>query len=161
MSEIKRDPVLNYRPGPESEAPLDPGEVVQAVFLADPRRYWYDHAVLGGIGAVLVSVVLVWMGKTDQIGIAIAAISLGMLARAAWFRSEAFARRWQLTQKRLIGPQGRAVMLLELQTVRRLMGDVQLVTKTGDKHLIKHLADAEAVVGAIEAARVRRAREAS
>lgn len=161
MSEIERDTVHNYRPGPDSEQPLDEGEVVQAEFLADRRRYWYDHAVLGGIGAVLVTVVLIWMGKTDQIGIAIAAIALGMMARAAYFRSEAFARRWRLTQKRLIGPQGRAVMLLEIKAVRRLMGDVQIVTKMGDKHLIKHLSDAEAVVNAIEAARVRRAREAS
>ena len=158
MSEIERDTVHNYRPGPDSEQPLDEGEVVQAEFLADRRRYWYDHAVLGGIGAVLVTVVLIWMGKTDQIGIAIAAIALGMLARAAYFRSEAFARRWRLTQKRLIGPQGRAVMLLEIKAVRRLMGDVQIVTKMGDKHLIKHLADAEAVVQTIEAARANRAK---
>ena len=157
MPEIQRDTVHNYRPGPDSEHPLDEGEVVQAEFLADRRRYWYDHAVLGGIGAVLVAVVLIWMGKTDQIGIAIAAIALGMLARAAYFRSKAFARRWRLTQKRLIGPQGRAVMLLEINAVRRLMGDVQIVTKMGDKHLIKHLADAEAVVQTIEAARARRA----
>ncbi|MBD3786784.1 MAG: hypothetical protein IE922_07400 [Sphingomonadales bacterium] len=158
MSEIQRDTVHNYRPGPDSEQPLDEGEVVQAEFLADRRRYWYDHAVLGGIGAVLVAVVLIWMGKTDQIGIAIAAVALGMLARAAYFRSEAFARRWRLTQKRLIGPQGRAVMLLEIKAVRRLMGDVQIVTKMGDKHLIKHLADAEAVVQTLEAARARRAK---
>lgn len=158
MPEIERDAVHNYRPGPQSEQPLEPGEVVEAEFRADRRRYWYDHAVLGGIGAVLVAVVLIWMGKTDQIGIAIAAIALGMMARGAYFRSEAFARRWQLTQKRLIGPQGRAVMLLEITAVRRLMGDVQILTKMGDKHLIKHLADAEAVVRTIEAARAKRAK---
>lgn len=158
MSEIKRDEVLNYRPGPQSEQPLDEGERVEAEFLADHRRYWYDHAVLGGIGAVLVAVVLIWMGKTDQIAIAVAAIALGMMARGAYFRSEAFARRWRLTQKRLIGPQGRAIMLLEIKAVRRLMGDVQIVTKMGDKHLIRHLADAGSVVKAIEAARAKRAR---
>ena len=82
-----------------------------------------------------------------------------MAARAAWFRSEAFARRWQLTDRRLIGPQGRQVMLLEIKTVRRLMGDVQMVTNSGAKHLIRHLADSEPVLAAIDAARAKRAKK--
>ncbi len=158
MSEIKRDSVHDYRPGPASELPLDPGETVAAVFGADPRRYWYDTAVLAGIGIVLVSAALVWMGHTDQIAVAAVAIAAGMALRALYFRSEAFARRWQLTDRRLVGPQGRQVMLLEIAAVRRLMGDVQIVTKAGDKHLIKHLADSAAVSAAIEAARVKRAK---
>lgn len=160
MSEIQRDPVLNYRPGTESEAPLEPGEVVEQVFLADHRRYWYDHAVLGGLGAVLVSAALVFMGKSSQIPVAIVAIGAGMALRGLYFRSEAFARRWQLTDRRLIGPQGRQVMLLQIQAVRRLMGDVQIVTTSDDKHLIRHLADAVPVVAAIEAAKAKRAKVA-
>ena len=159
MSEIKRDEVLNYRPGPESELPLDAGEKVTAIFLADNRRYWVDHVLLGVIGIVLVSAILLYMGKADQIAIAAVAIVIGMAARAAWFRSEAFARRWQLTDRRLIGPQGRQVMLLEIKTVRRLMGDVQMVTNSGAKHLIRHLADSEPVLAAIDAARAKRAKK--
>ena len=159
MSEIKRDEVLNYRPGPDSELPLDEGEKVTAIFLADNRRYWVDHVLLGVIGIVLVSAILLYMGKADQIAIAAVAIAVGMAARAAWFRSEAFARRWQLTDRRLIGPQGRQVMLLEIKTARRLMGDVQIVTNSGAKHLIRHLADSEPVLAAIEAARIKRAKK--
>jgi len=159
MSEIKRDEVLNYRPGPDSELPLDEGEKVTAIFLADNRRYWVDHVLLGVIGIVLVSAILLYMGKADQIAIAAVAIAIGMAARAAWFRSEAFARRWQLTDRRLIGPQGRQVMLLEIKTVRRLMGDVQIVTNAGAKHLIRHLADSEPVLAAIESARTKRAKK--
>ncbi|MBZ4021196.1 hypothetical protein CKO11_01795 [Rhodobacter sp. TJ_12] len=155
---MPRDEVLNYRPGTESELPLEPGEQVAQVFLADARRYYYDHLVLGGIGAVLVSAVLVWLGKTDQVLVAVIAIIVGMVLRALYFRSEAFARRWQLTDRRLIGPQGRQVMLLEIETVRSLMGDVQIVTKSGGKHLIRHLAEAAPVVAAIEAAKARRAK---
>lgn len=158
MSEIKRDEVLNYRPGPDSELPLDEGEKVTAIFLADNRRYWVDHVLLGVIGIVLVSAILLYMGKADQIAIAAVAIAVGMAARAAWFRSEAFARRWQLTDRRLIGPQGRQVMLLEIKAARRLMGDVQIVTNSGAKHLIRHLADSEPVLAAIEAARSKRAK---
>ena len=157
MSEMKRDEVLNYRPGPDSEVPLEKGEEVQAVFEADTRRYWIDHAWMGALGAVLVAVVLLWLGKAGQIPVATVAIVLGMAARGWYFRSEAFARRWRLTQTRLIGPQGRAVMLGEIETVRRLMGDVQVVTRGGAKHLIRHLANAEPVVARIEAARAARA----
>ncbi len=160
MSEIKRDAVLNYRPGAESELPLEPGEVVAQVFLADHRRYWYDHAVLGGIGAVLAAAVLLWMGKPAQIAVAVVAIVVGMGLRGLYFRSEAFARRWQLTDRRLIGPQGKQVMLLQVAQVRRLMGDVQIVATSGDKHLIRHLADAAPVVAAIEAAKAKRAKVA-
>ncbi|MFD2172696.1 MULTISPECIES: hypothetical protein [Rhodobacter] len=158
MSEMRRDPVLNYRPGAESELPLEPGETVSDVFGPDLRRYWMDHLVLGGLGAVLVSAVLIWLGKLDQVLVAVIAILVGMALRALYFRSEAFARRWQLTDRRLIGPQGRQVMLLEIETVRALMGDVQIVTKAGDKHLIRHLAEAAPVMAAIEAARAARAR---
>lgn len=158
MSKIERDSVHNYRPGLASELPLEAGEAVSAVFEADRKRYWYDTAVLAGLAIVLVSVVLAYLGKTDQIGFAALAIALGMALRALYFRSEAFARRWQLTDRRLIGPQGKQVMLLELAAVRRLFGDVQLVSKMGDKHLIKHLANGAAVVAEIEAAKAKRGR---
>ena len=68
-------------------------------------------------------------------------------------KSEVFARRWQLTDRRLIGPQGRQLALGDLVTVRRLFGDVQLVSRTGQKHLIKHLADTQGVMDTILAAR--------
>ena len=158
MSEIERDSVHNYRPGPQSELPLDPGEKVTAVFEPDPKRYCYDTAVLAGFGIVLVGAALAWMGKVEQIAVAAVAIAAGMALRALYFRSEAFARRWQLTDRRLVGPQGRQVMLLEIRQVRRLMGDVQIVTKAGDKNLIKHLGDSAAVMATIEAARAKRAR---
>jgi hypothetical protein len=161
MSEIQRDEVLNYRPGPDSELPLEDGETVLAVFTPDSTRYWKDHVVLGAIGAGLVALVLVWMGKTGQIGIATIAIVIGMGLRGVYFKSEVFARRWQLTDRRLVGPQGRQVMLLEIETIRRLMGDVQVVTKGGAKHLIRHLADSESVVQEIESARTARKMRAS
>ncbi|OOY29854.1 hypothetical protein BMI90_02600 [Thioclava sp. L04-15] len=126
------------------------------MFTPDQKRYWTDHAVLAVIGAVIVSAVLFWLGKGNQVTIAAFAIVLGMALRGLYFRSEAFARRWQLTDRRLIGPQGKQVMLLEIDAVRSLMGDVQVVTKGGDKHLIRHLADAAPVVREIESAQAAR-----
>lgn len=151
-----RDIVLNYRPGPESEAPLQDGEPVLAVFEADRRTYWRDHAVMAGFGLVAVAVVLPLVGRADQIPMGALAVIAAMLFRAMFFKSEQFARRWRLTDRRLIGPSGRQVMLLEIKAVRRLLGDVQIVTTSGEKHLMKYLPDASATIATILAARDRR-----
>jgi hypothetical protein len=159
MSEFERDSVLNYRPGPESELPLDAGEKVVAVFTSDRRRYWADHAAMAALGAVAVAVLLPLFGKAGQMPAGLVATAAAVGLRGWWLASEQFARRWQLTDRRLIGPQGRQVMLLEIATARRLMGDVQIVTKSGAKHLIKHLADSARTIAMIDAARASRARE--
>lgn len=156
MSEIPRDPVHHYRPGPASELPLEQGERVLAVFGADRRRYWRDHAAMAAIGATGVVPFLLWCDRAAQIPLALVAATAAVGLRGAWLASEAFARRWQLTERRLIGPQGRQVTLLEIVTLRRLMGDVQIVTRGGAKHLIKHQADSAATIAAIEAARAAR-----
>ena len=54
MSEMNRDEVLNYRPGPDSERPLDDGETVQVTFTADRARYWKDHAAMAALGSVAI-----------------------------------------------------------------------------------------------------------
>ncbi|MCB1400147.1 MAG: hypothetical protein KDJ82_09895, partial [Rhodobacteraceae bacterium] len=101
MSEIKPDDVLRYRPGPQSELPLDDGETVEAVFTADRRRYWADHAAMAAVGVAAVVAILPWTGKADQIPVAAAAVVIGLGLRGLYFRSEVFARRWQLTDRRL------------------------------------------------------------
>lgn len=161
MADLGRDDVHNYRPGPQSERSLEEGESVIAVFSADRRRYWMDHAAMAVIGSVAVSALLPFFGNADQIPIAVLAIFLGIAARGAYFASEAFARRWRMTERRLIGPQGQSVTLLGIETVRRLFGDVQIVTKSGAKHLIRHLGEGQAVVDQIEKARTRRAMAAA
>ncbi|MDP1669295.1 hypothetical protein [Phaeovulum sp.] len=158
MPEIKRDRVQDYRPGPASELPLEPGERLIAVFVADRRRYWLDHAAMAALGAAGVVAILPFFDRAGQIPIALPAVAAAVAARGLYLASEAFSRRWQLTDRRLIGPQGRQVMLLEIAALRRMMGDVQIVTKGGAKHLIKHLADSGATIATIERARDARAK---
>lgn len=157
MSDLSRDRVHDYRPGPQSERPVEPGEPVLAVFSADRRRYWTDAASMAGLGIAAVILMLPVLGKASQIPVGILGVVAAVVARSAWLASEVFARRWQLTDRRLIGPQGRQVMLLEIAAIRRLMGDVQVVTRDGQKHLIKHLADPQSVIDRIEAAKTARA----
>ncbi|MFB2532101.1 hypothetical protein ACEYYA_08030 [Paracoccus sp. p3-h83] len=154
---FERDPVQNYRPGPASEAPLLDGERVQAIFTPDRARYLRDHVNMAGLGVIAATVVLFALGRLHTIWAAVLGVIAAVAFRGIFLRSEVFARRWQLTDRRLIGPQGRVVNLLEIKALRRLWGDVQVVTADGAKHLMKHLADPQAVIDTIEAARAARA----
>jgi len=158
MSE--RDDVLNYRTGPESELDLEEGERLIATFSPDPGRYWRDHVTLAAFFGAAAMAVLLALGKADQIVVGVLAAFLAIAFRAVFFRSEALARRWRLTDRRLLGPQARAVFLLEITAARRLMGDVQIVSKTGGKHLLRHMEDPQGVIDAIMAARADRAERA-
>lgn len=160
MPDLPRDSVLNYRPGPQSELPLAEGEPVLAIFAPDRRRYWTDTAAMSGLGIAAVILILPFLGRAAQIPVGILGVVAAVAARAAYLASEVFARRWQLTDRRLIGPQGRQVLLLEIKVLRRLMGDVQVVTGDGQKHLIKHLADPQGTIDRIAAAKAARARVA-
>ena len=63
------------------------------------------------------------------------------------------AEIWRLTNRRLLGPAGRIVPLSSLKLARPFFGAVQLVTQTGDKHLIKYQADVAETLARIDAAR--------
>ena len=156
MSE--RDTVLNYRTGPESEIDLEEGERLVATFTPDPARYWRDHVTLAAFFGAVAMAVLLALGKADQIVVGVAAAFLAIAFRAVFFRSESLARRWRLTDRRLLGPQARAMFLLEIAEARRLMGDVQIVTKGGGKHLLRHMADPQEVIDTIMAAKAERAK---
>lgn len=138
---------------------LDPGEKLLREIASDRGRYWRDNAVLALLGMLAVGGVLLALGNTHAaIGALGAPLAIG--ARAAWLASEQLGNRWWLTSRRLWLPGGRALVLGEIATARRLMGDVQIVTRGGDKHLIRHIADPAALVAEIVAARDRRAKRA-
>jgi hypothetical protein len=50
------------------------------------------------------------------------------------------------------------VNLPDIRKVRPFLGDVQIITASGDKHLLKHMADAQGVISRITDARDKRAR---
>jgi hypothetical protein len=124
---------------------------------SDRATYIRDHAVMAVLGMGVVGMVLALIGS-DHVFIGSLGAVLALIARGVWLYSEQMKFTWVLSNTRLVGPGGRCAYLLELEKVRRLFGDIQLITTSGDKHLIKHVAESESVVADIEAARDKRAK---
>ncbi|MFN4170205.1 MAG: hypothetical protein ACK4GW_00500 [Pseudorhodobacter sp.] len=143
---ITPDPLLGGGLEPE------PGEPVLASFAPDRAAYWRSHGIMALVGGVLAGLLLVGMGNSAPWVGPVGAV-LALLARGAYLASEVLALRWQLTDRRLILPGGRAVRLGEITAARPFLGDVQVVTRGGDKHLIRYPADPAAVVAEIDKAR--------
>ncbi|MFA7432693.1 MAG: hypothetical protein WCZ72_03170 [Gemmobacter sp.] len=140
---------------PGEPVTLEPGEQVIATWTADRRTYWRDAEGLAVLGAAGVAAVLLVIGNAHVVIGAFGAAA-AVMVRAAYLRSESLGLTWRMTDRRLIGPGGRTVALDAIGTVRKLFGDVQVITRSGDKHLLKHMANAKAVVEAIELTRVGR-----
>ncbi len=136
---------------------LEQGEKVVGELRSDRGRYWRDHAILALLGMAGAGTVL-WLIGSEHAAIGALGAILALAVRGAYLASEQLSMRWLVTDRRIILPSGGAVMLLEIDTLRKLMGDMQIVTRSGDKHLIKHLADPEAAIAMISDAKTRRAR---
>ncbi len=148
MAEITRDSIHGL------PVDLDSDEVLQATLSPDPAAFWRANGIMALALGVVAGAALIYQGNPDPwVGPLAAALAMG--ARAAYIRSEAMAEVWRLTNRRLLGPGGRIVPLSSLKLVRPFLGAVQLVTHTGDKHLIKYQADAVATVAVIDGVRVR------
>ena len=69
----------------------------------------------------------------------------------AWFvASDELAIRWDLTDRRLLGPGTRAVRLAEIKAINTLGSAVQVVTLSGEKHLLKYQKDRNATRARID-----------
>lgn len=126
----------------------------ETVFRADRATYirantWLAALAMAGAMAVLwmIGNPYVWTGAVAGL----AAIGL----RAWYLASDELAAEWVLSGDRLTGPGGRIVPLSQIATVRAMGSFVQVITRTGDKHLIKYQPDPAATVAEIEAAVAR------
>jgi hypothetical protein len=140
-----------------SEPQLEPGEKLLAEWRSDRGRYWRDHGVMALIGMAGAGLVLWWL-EVQHIAIGSLGALLAIAVRGLYLQGEQLKAVWRLTDRRVILPSGGSVGLIEIETQRKLLGDLQLITRSGDKHLLKHLANADAVLAALTQARERRAR---
>ena len=134
----------------------EPGETLLAEFRADRSAYIRGHLVMAAVLGAVAGAALVATGNPAPWAGPVGAI-LAIGIRGWYLASEVLGMRWQLTDRRIVLPGGRAFRLPDLVAVRPFLGDVQLVTHQGDKHLIKYQPDAAATVAAIDKARGLRA----
>lgn len=138
MSQIEPDSLMQRHLTP------DAGEPVLAEFRADRMTYWKGHVIMAIILGSAAGLVLLLMGNPYPVMGPVGA-ALAIAGRAAFLASEALTDVWKLTDRRLLGPSARSIPLSNIAMVRPFFGAVQIVTRSGDKHLIKYLSDAAAV----------------
>ena len=131
---------------------LTEGETLLATFTPDRLTYWRAHVIMAVALGAAVGLFLLWQGNPYPVMGPIGA-ALAIAARAAYVASEALTDLWYLTQHRLIGPRGLTIPRAQITAARPFFGSVQITTTTGDRHLMKYLADPAA-----DAARLMQAR---
>lgn len=145
-----RMPDMSYATTPTT-ALLD-GEAVQQSFRADRATYYRDHAWMAA-GAMALGMAILWFMGNPHVWTGAVGGLAAVAVRALYVASDELAVRWDLTNRRLLGPQTRAVRLGEIKELRTLGSAVQVVTLSGDKHLLKYQANRDATRQAIELAR--------
>ncbi|ARE40220.1 hypothetical protein RGUI_2079 [Rhodovulum sp. P5] len=137
---------------PKAQTLIEEGETVVATFQADRPTYLKSHAILAVVAGLGATLALGLIGNPyPWVGIVAGVLGIGV--RGAFLMSEELAATWTLTEAAIYGPGGRRLLLENLAKVRKIGNAVQLVTPSGDKHLIKFVGEPDAVVNRIEAAK--------
>ncbi|MCI2395418.1 hypothetical protein [Aliiroseovarius sediminis] len=148
MSEMQLEPRLEDQTGPK----LAPDEILIQSFSGNMLTYVKEHVLLAALGSVLMSGILIYMGNphawTGVVG-AVAAIAV----RGVYVAREQVGFTWHLTDRRVIGPGERTILLNNIAKVNVIFSAAQVVTRTGEKYMLKYQADAKATQAAINRVR--------
>ncbi|ROU02565.1 hypothetical protein [Histidinibacterium lentulum] len=131
---------------------LEPGESVRESFRPDRTTYIRDHAWLAAL-AMGVGMVILWLMGNPYVWTGAVGGLAAIVVRGWYVASDELGARWDLTERRLLGPGTRVVPLGRIDKVRTIASAVQVVTIEGEKHLIRYQADPGRTRAAIEAAR--------
>ncbi|MDG4649850.1 hypothetical protein P6F26_15500 [Roseibacterium sp. SDUM158017] len=134
---------------------LKPGERRLATFRGDRATYWREHAWIAAV-AMAAGMAILWALGNPHVWTGAVGGLFAIAVRAFYLASDEIRMEWWLTDRRLLGPGARAVALENVDAVRGLFSAVQVVTVSGDKHLLKYQADPGAVIAGIDDARGRR-----
>ena len=120
-------------------------------FAPDRSTYIRAHWTMAAVFMTGGMAVLWLMGNphwwTGAVG------GLAAVALRGWYLiDEALAERWDIRDGVLHGPGGRTVSIADVTKVRTLGTSVQVVTRTGDKHLLRYQADPLATQAALKRA---------
>jgi len=125
---------------------------VIARFSGDKAVYVRVHVIMALVGAVMLSGGLYLIGNPDW-WVGIIGSFAGIAMRGYYIASEQLGFVWGLTPTHLNAPNERAIALREIETVRSLLGSVQVITDAGEKFLIKYQAEPERVISEINRAK--------
>ncbi|MGB0959214.1 MAG: hypothetical protein ACPGVK_03105 [Halocynthiibacter sp.] len=129
-----------------SKTPLEllDGETHLTTFTPSRATYIKEHMMLAAIGSVIAVLVLKWMGDPNLwVGIVGAIAAIGL--RGVYVLSEAMEMEWHLTDQRVVGPALRNIHLRDITKINTIFSAAQIITKTGDKHLMKYMSAPVAV----------------
>lgn len=121
-------------------------------FRPDRTTYLRSQAILAAAamgGAMLV----LWLMGNPHVWTGAVAGLAAIVLRGWYMASELLDEVWVLDETGLDGPYGKHTSLDEIAKLRSIAGAVQVVTRSGDKHLIKYQPDPQAVIDAINSAR--------
>ncbi|MDQ2093831.1 hypothetical protein [Rhodalgimonas zhirmunskyi] len=133
----------------EPNAPLHAGEEVLCAFTSDRGTYLRDHAWLAAL-AMAIGMAILWALGNPHVWTGAVGGLFAVAVRGLYLASDDLKMRWDLTERRLLGPGGRAIGLRDIKEINTLVSVVQVVTQTGGKHLIKYQSDAKATKATIE-----------
>ncbi len=127
---------------------LAEGETLITTFTGSRPTYIKEHVMLAAIGSVGAVIVLMAMGNPHAwTGVVGAVLAIGI--RGVYVASEQIGMTWHLTDRRLITPAGMSVLRGDIEKVRTIFSAAQVVTRKGDKFMIKYQADPAATAAAI------------
>ncbi|WP_336509465.1 hypothetical protein [Ruegeria lacuscaerulensis] len=121
------------------------------IFTPDKGAYIRTNAWLAAV-AMAGAMIVLWLIGNPYVWTGAPAGLAAIVIRAWYLASEELVATWQMTNTTLTGPGTRSVPLNQIEAVKTMGSFVQIVTKGGDKHLIKYQADPAATKAAIERA---------
>ncbi|WP_367647702.1 hypothetical protein [Ruegeria arenilitoris] len=121
------------------------------IFTPDRGTYIRTNAWLAA-GAMAGAMIVLWLIGNPYVWTGAPAGLAAVVVRAWYLASEELVANWEMTETTLTGPGPRKVALNQIAAVNILGSFVQIVTKGGDKHLIKYQANPAATKAAIERA---------
>lgn len=111
----------------------------------DRSAYIRAHAWMAAF-AMAAGMAILWFMDNPHVWTGAIGGLAAILLRGWYMMSEELAVVWKIEEETLIGPAERRVPLSQIEQVKTMGSYVQVITKSGDKHLIKYQATPAATV---------------